>query len=350
MSNDLHKYQKFVSTILESGLSIYDPIEVGNPDLWIPTPALEVLLDRGLKGMSVYGLPIRTRSKVVKQAVCNVLGYPVPKSFKKTRPRFPGQGFDTYIQKSNNLQIWNEEIIPTRRYVIIRVSTDDVIVRVKVVTGEALASWDTTGTLTQKHQARIVPGQESTELVATEDTANLKAIVKGGGPPVFFEQSPVDDPVAGTLLSIAEIFERLKSLVGCIFADAGHDQERNRGAELHRLVCSTLGYEEYRDAGSFPDIRNQLLEVKLQTSPTIDLGLVCPDSEYPLDIPRIDGRQIRHCDVRYAIFYAQTDGEQVELTHVYLTTGELFFSRFPKFQGRVVNKKLQIPLTDDFFS
>jgi hypothetical protein len=91
------------------------------------------------------------------------------------------------------------------------------------------------------------------------------------------------------------------------------------------------------------------LEVKLQTSPTIDLGLVCPDSEEPLDIPKIDGRQIRHCDVRYSLFYAQTDGKNVTLTNFYLTTGASFFERFPQFQGKVTNKKLQIPLPGDFF-
>lgn len=87
----------------------------------------------------------------------------------------------------------------------------------------------------------------------------------------------------------------------------------------------------------------------MQTSPTIDLGLVCPDSEAALDVPQIAGRQIRHCDVRYAIFYARTDGATVTLTRFYLTPGESFFSRFPQFQGKVLNKKLQIPLPSDFF-
>lgn len=96
-------------------------------------------------------------------------------------------------------------------------------------------------------------------------------------------------------------------------------------------------------------MRHQLLEVKLQTSPTIDLGLVTPDSQDPLDVPKIGGQQIRHCDVRYAIFYAETDGKYVTLTNLYLTTGEAFFSRFPQFQGKVLNKKLQIPLPRDFF-
>ncbi|WP_260580792.1 hypothetical protein [Sphingopyxis sp. PET50] len=53
--------------------------------------------------------------------------------------------------------------------------------------------------------------------------------------------------------------------------------------------------------------------------------------------------------MRYAIFSGITDGATVTLTHFYLTTGERFFSRFPQFQGRVLNKKLQIPLPSDFF-
>lgn len=53
--------------------------------------------------------------------------------------------------------------------------------------------------------------------------------------------------------------------------------------------------------------------------------------------------------MRYAIFAAQTDGSMVTLTRLYLTTGSDFFTRFPQFQGRVLNRKLQIPLPRDFF-
>ena len=52
-------------------------------------------------------------------------------------------------------------------------------------------------------------------------------------------------------------------------------------------------------------------------------------------MPSIEGQQIRHCDVRYALFHAATDGQTVTLTHLFLTTGEKFFTRFPQFQGRV---------------
>jgi len=340
--------QRYVEAIRQSGLSIYDHIEIDDPELWIPTPELEKLLNRSLSGLSLAGLPNRSRSKVLKENVCRALGYPVPKAFKKTQPRFPGQCFDTYGQKKNNLQVWNEELSPIRRYVIIGLDTNSIVKKIKVVTGDTLAVLDKTGTLTQKYQAQLVIGLTKTELISEEDTCLLSPFVRAGID-LSAIASPVNQPRAGELLPIREIFERLNGLVGISFTDKGADQERNRGADLHRLVCLHLGYSDYHDDGQFPDVRHQLLEVKLQTSPTIDLGLVCPDSTDALDVPQIERRQIRHCDVRYALFYAKTDGKSVTLTHFFLSTGESFFNRFRKFQGKVLNKKLQIPLPGDFF-
>ena len=68
--------------------------------------------------------------------------------------KFFGQNFDTYIQKSDNLQIWNEEINPNRRYVLIR-EENDILTNVVVISGSQLADYDTTGTLTQKYQAKL---------------------------------------------------------------------------------------------------------------------------------------------------------------------------------------------------
>ena len=340
--------ERYVEAIRQSRLSIYDPIETDDRRLWIPTPELEQLLNRAMVGISLAQLPLRTRSKVVKEHVCRALGYPVPSSFKKTRPRFPGQLFDTYVQKSNNLQVWNEEVAPTRRYVVARVGKDDVITRVKVVTGDMLALLDTTGTLTRKYQAKLTPGLAKAELISDTDTGLLQPFVRKGVD-LAVPSGPASDPRAGDLVPIREVFERLQPLLGRSFRDVGYDQERNRGAVLHRLVCKHLGYAEYRDDGQFPDVRHQLLEVKLQTSPTIDLGLVCPDSEDALDVPRMEGQQLRHCDVRYAVFCAVTNGQIVTLTHLFLSTGEMLLTRFPQFKGKVLNKKLQIPLPADFF-
>ena len=333
----------YKNTIQTSGRDIYSPIEVGDPTYWIPTLHLELLLNEGMRGLSLAGLPLRTRSKVVKTAVCKALGYPVPKSFTKTQPRFLGQQLDTYAQKSLNLQIWNEELSPTRRYAIIQVLPDEAIGRVKVVNGQELALLDTTGTITKKYQAGLERRSSTHELVSPLDTELLRQHVRPGA--VFDSTvSPIDEPLSGALLPILEIFEQLSALVGRSFADPGIDQERNRGAALHRLVCECLGYSRYEDKGQFPDVRHQLLEVKLQTSPTIDLGLVLPSSMEHLDIRQLGAHHPRHCDTRYALFFAETDGRLVRLTHLFVTNGANFFSRFRRFEGKVTNGKIQIPL------
>ncbi|MGH7813861.1 MAG: restriction endonuclease [Candidatus Binataceae bacterium] len=308
------------------------------------------LLNRGLRGMDLAGLPLRTRSKAVKSVVCKTLGYPVPKTFSKTKPRFLGQRFDTYTQQSTNLQVWNEKLESTRRYVIIRISKGDVIERVKVVTGGALAKLDTTGTLTGKYQARFISSAEPAELISRADTKIVKLLLSSPNERTNLKCfAPTDNPARGLVLPITVVFERLSAMVGLSFPDAGHEQERRRGADLHRRVCRHLGYLNYADDGRFPDVRHQLLEVKLQTSPTIDLGLVRPNSTGPLDMPKIAGRQLRHCDVRYALFNAVIDRATVRLTNFMLTTGVDFCGRFRQFRGKVLNKKLQIPLPADFF-
>jgi hypothetical protein len=336
--------------ISRSGLSIYDPIPIDQRDLFVPAEQLECILEDALIGNDYGNMPLRTRSKAVNQDICRALGYPVPNSFQKTKPRFPGQNFDKYVQKANNLQVWNEELDPSRRYVILRQDDNGRISRVKVITGADLGVLDTTGTLTQKYQARLIPASGvATELISSADSESLLPLFRTKRVGESILTSPISIPSASQLLPIHAIFEALKGIVGCKLDDAGSDQERNRGAELHRLVCQRLGYSSYADNGRFPDIRNQLLEVKLQTSPTIDLGLVLPSSTDPLDGVIVDGIEIRHCDIRYALFHGITDGTRVTIKHFYLTTGADFFGRFQQFAGKVLNKKLQIPLPSGFF-
>lgn len=338
----------FTLAIQASGFDIYSPIEVGDARFWIPTLQLEVLLNQGLIGLDLTGLALRTRSKVVKQAVCSALGYPVPNSFKKTQPRFFGQQLDIYTQKSRNLQIWNEELSPARRYALIQISEQDIITKIRVVSGQALANLDTTGTITTKYQAGLVVGAESHELISHQDTLELFPFLNASAA-FSGATSPIDEPQAGSLLPIQEIFARLAPLVGRQFHDPGIDQERNRGEGLHRLVCDYLGYSRYEDKGQFPDIRHQLLEVKLQTSPTIDLGLVLPSSTENIDVQQLSNYHPKHRDARYVIFCANTDGRVVTLTHLYVSTGADFFTRFRQFEGKVSNGKIQIPLPRDFF-
>jgi len=348
MTNHLESANRKVKAIKESKITIYDPIEVGDKNYWLTSIELQELLDSKLVGIDLNGLPLRTRSKRVKAEICTALGYPIPKSFKKIQPRFSGQQFDTYTQKSNNLQVWNEDLDSSRRYVLIRISENDLITKVKVVSGSDLAPLDTTGTLTQKYQARLKDIEEKYELVSEKDTEYIANLCGEKGINLI-NTSPIEAPIKGNLLPIKIIYESLKQIVGEKFIDPGSDQERNRGAELHKLVCKALGFQVYSDNGQFPDVRNQLLEVKLQTSPTIDLGLISPDSESPLDMEKVNSTSIRHCDIRYSIFYGQIIDGYVEITNLIVTNGKDFFGRLPKFEGKGLNKKIQIPLPKDYF-
>ena len=336
-----------LSAISKSGLSIYDLLE-GRPDLFLTIEELEAALGATLVGLSLANLPIRTRSKVFKSAVCKALGYPVPETFRKTQPRFPSQDFDTYVQKSNNLQIWNEEVAPTRRYVIARPNENGVITAVRVVTGDAIAALDTTGTLTQKYQARRQQGRDGSRLVSARDTEVFRQeFAPADSVADLHRTTAVGHPQRGSVLSTRGIFVLLSGLIGLATPDPGMDQERSRGAGLQKAVCAALGLGGYADKGQWPDILSQALELKLQTSPTIDLGLVLPSGTEPAQevSPRI-----RHCDIRYAVFYGtkQSDGT-VRLTSVIVVTGQDFFNEFEQFGGKEINAKLQIPLPSSFF-
>ncbi len=335
-----------VEAIKASGLSIYDSLE-DLPELYLDTEALESILNQRLAGLNL-DFPLRTRSKVAKAKVCEVLGYPVPRSFQRTKPRFPGQNFDTYVQKSNNVQIWNQEVAPSRRYVLIRVDAENVVSVIRVVTGNLLAELDRTGTLTHKYQAKSRAPVSGSVLVSVSDTANVTRHLFGPEAGAFLAAHELPKglrPDPRTFLPISALFRLLSSLVGTVIRNPGIDQERTRAAVLHKLVCRKIGGAEFADTGQFPDVVDQLLELKLQTASTIDLGLISPDDAEPLaNFP-----ELYHCDVRYAVFYATLLKSGVRLDAVVLTTGADFFSFFQRFEGKVRNAKLQIPLPRGFF-
>ena len=334
----------YPANIHRSSLSIYDYIHPENKQLYIPTEELEAIISESLIGLSLEGLPLRTRSKVVKEKICSALGYPIPASFKKTQPRFIGQNFDVYTQKSLNVQIWNEEVNPSRRYVFLQADENDTIISVRVITGDVLAQYDRTGTLTQKFQARMKAYTEN--ICSRRDTPAVADWVADDD--TMLERiNPTRFPQRNQLLRIAEIYRRLLPMIGRSISYLDAVQERNRGAELHAMICDHLGYSYYEDDGSYPDIANQLLEIKLQTSPTIDLGLHSPEDGKV--IAEIDGMTFYSQDIRYAIFNGTVHGNEVNLRNLYLVTGEEFTQYFPLFQGKGTNKKIQLPLPYDFF-
>lgn len=328
--------------IRNSGLSIYDPISPDDCDLYIPLYALERILSDTMIGLSLAGLPLRTRSKVVKTEICKALGYPIPRSFAKTQPRFPGQNFDTYTQKSLNVQIWNEEIDFSRRYVFFKVNDNDQISAVRVITGETLVQYDRTGKLTSKYQSTM-QHYTTSRLFSDDSTTVQDWIIEPSA--TLIEVNPNSLPRQNQLLRISEVYKRLLPMVGKSINYLDAVQERNRGAELHELICEHLGYSIYEDDGTYPDVANQLLEVKLQTSPTIDLGLHSPeDGAYILSL---NGADIYSEDIRYAIFDGEVVGNRVYLRNLYIVSGEDFSEFFPIWEGK--NSKIQLPLPIDFF-
>ncbi len=129
--------------------------------------------------------------------------------------------------------------------------------------------------------------------------------------------------------------------------DPGVLQDRLRGEALQAIVAKSLDAGEYGNFGQWPDIRSQAVEVKLQMSSTVDLGLVLPNSDAEAEYL---GGGLQHRDVRYAVFYGEQAGPTaVDITALVLTTGEDFFDEFQQFGGLTTNKKLQIPLPGNLF-
>jgi hypothetical protein len=158
--------------------------------------------------------------------------------------------------------------------------------------------------------------------------------------------SPTVLPTPGHVLTISAIYSRIETLVGKTFVDPGVIQERLRGVVLQQEICRLLELGPYADGGQFPDILSQALEVKLQLSRTIDLGLIAPEQT---NEARELGNGLRYCDARYAIVYGRRDAiDQLSITDVVVTTGQDFFTDFRQFEGKIQNKKLQIPLSRDF--
>ena len=108
----------------------------------------------------------------------------------------------------------------------------------------------------------------------------------------------VSEPDIKNLFSIALIKKIVaERLIGLKIDDAA---TKNRGQALEKKVLELLGYETKENEllyGAFPDIRNQLLEVKVQDTQTVDLGKFSPEKEEVV----IEESNLTTFDVRYLI-------------------------------------------------
>jgi hypothetical protein len=118
-----------------------------------------------------------------------------------------------------------------------------------------------------------------------------------------------DAPDRATLLTlrgIKDVFVR--SLLGKRLETG---PTKNRGQALEEALARALGYRLRRGeilAGGYPDIRHQALEVKVQESPTVDLGKFTP--QFVEDVPRCPG--FTTGSIRYLIALADAATNMIQ--------------------------------------
>ena len=261
---------------------------------------------------------------------------------KKGVPKLIREMVDTYIVTTGdtyNLQVWNrypnshsilvkfnnEEVIKCRdiRLIFVKIDTEkELIDSIVILTPEYIeTTFGKFGKPTIKHQLLILPKQRDAiiksdnSVLSFSDTKNLSYRIRH-----TYLSTPVNmlkEPDFNDLFSIQLLVEMVaKRLVGISLEI---NDTKNRGQALERLVLQLLGYSEENLqglAGGYPDIPNQLLEVKVQDSPTVDLGKYSPEiEEFILEESNITTR-----DIRYLI--ALTNPQTNIIEGVVLTPGE----------------------------
>jgi hypothetical protein len=290
-------------------------------------------------------------------------------------PKITREFVDTYIVTSGtsyNLQVWNR--IPASnmllikydsgeslqcddvRFVFVRIDvTKSIISSVLILTPAYIEEkFGKFGKPTIKHQL-LISSKARNEIYSREDKILSFPDSKKLSYHILHDYNPpksgmVEEPVIRELYSIGLIKEMVaKKLIGQKLDAAA---TKNRGQALERMTLELLGYKVQENDllfGGFPDIKNQLLEVKVQDSPTVDLGKFSPENEEMV----VESENLTTFDVRYLIALTNPNTEIIEgiILSPGEKLGELFsyvsdqsykcqrsipMSFFDKYSGRVV--------------
>jgi|AntAceMinimDraft_17_1070374.scaffolds.fasta_scaffold01321_4 hypothetical protein len=288
-----------------------------------------------------------------------------PKS--KGIPKITREFIDTYMVtsgKTYNLQVWNR--MPASKMLLIKLEGDDslkcsdvrfIFVRINVekeiissiliLTPEYIeANFGKFGKPTIKHQL-LISSKVRADIYASEekilffpDTKKLTYLLKHDFEPP--KNNMIDEPSAQEIYSLEFLKEKIaKVLIG---EKLESDATKNRGQALERRVLELLDYPNYKKEqlyGAFPDIRNQLLEVKVQDSPTVDLGKFSPEFEEII----IEDLNLTTHDVRYLI--ALTNSETEIIDGIILVPGAKLGEVFSYVSSQSYKCQRSIPI--DFF-
>lgn len=230
-----------------------------------------------------------------------------PRCAKKGVPRITRELIDTYIVTTGstyNLQVWNR--IPNSNDVLIEYENGEVLtcadVRIVFIRIEPEKNVIESIVITTPKEIENRFGKFGVPTIKWQliiSDSKRQSIVEKN-PPILIEPDLLpeeilsdrvtyhslnmdESPQTGMIAPIedlAPIF--IDSLIGKTIEPAA---TKNRGQQLEYSVISLLDYnvkEESTLAGGYPDLPNQALEIKIQDSPTVDLGKYSP--QYKADI------------------------------------------------------------------
>ena len=288
----------------------------------------------------------RTDGSNIRKLIASVLEkYPLPElaevgQFEIVPPKAKGvpkiarEFIDTYMVTSGdsyNLQVWNRlpanQILLVKyesgeslkctdvRFVFVRIDIQkNTVASIIILTPEYIEQkFGKFGKPTVKQQLLISNKARKSILASAEktlsfpDSKKLSYYIRHDYFPP--KTGMVTEPDIKNLFSIALIKNLVsKELIG-LKLDAA--STKNRGQALEKKVLQLLGYEvKEKDLlyGAFPDIKNQLLEVKVQDIQTVDLGRFSPEREEIV----IESSNLTTFDVRYLIALTNPKTEIIE--------------------------------------
>lgn len=316
-------------------------------------------------GSNVRKLIAATLEKSVLPEAAEKDSYEIVPPKVKGVPKITREFIDTYIVTSGdsyNLQVWNrlpasstllikydsgESLKCTDvRFVFVRIDlAKSIIASAIILTAEYIENhFGKFGKPTIKHQLLISSKvrksiyESADKILSFPDSKKLSYnITHDYIPP---KSGMVEEPDIRELYSIALLKEMVaKKLIGRKLDAAA---TKNRGQALERMVLELLGYDVKENEllyGAFPDIRNQLLEVKVQDSPTVDLGKFSPEREEFV----IEEKNLTTFDVRYLIALTNPKTEIIE--GIILTPGERLGDIFSYVSSESYKCQRNIPMS-----
>ena len=356
-----------------------------NKDLKIPPKSIEMLTSPGMLSqhlLELIGRPFvltgktRTDGSEIRKLVASILekySLPAPAEIGKFEilppkgkgvPKITREFIDTYIVTSGtfyNLQVWNR--VPTAesllikyesgdslkctdvRFIFVRIDTmKSIVASILILTPEYIEhKFGKFGNPTIKHQLLISKKvrneiyNSKNKILTFPDSLRLSRYVRHD------YQTPASAMIADPDLQNLFSIELLRKIVGekLIGFKLPVAPTKTRGQAVEKKVLELLDYQIKESdllCGGFPDIKNQLLEVKIQDSPPVDLDKFSPEKEEQI----IERPMLTTFDVRYLIALTNPQTEIIE--GVIISPGEKLGELFSYVSAQSYKCQRSIPM------